>query len=546
MSVEIEGLEFQVEAKSDKGADGIDKLANSFKNLKSAIKGGTNLNGSIKQLEKLNQALSGLHTDKLESLGKAMESLNKAGNIKIPASVPKRISEIGNAMKSISQSDIDRMESMSRALQGMQGLQNVRVPQVNTGGTGSGTPNPADINTEPASSGRSTSHSGTQTEDVSNTGGADNGMSHADSQLQEVTRSAGMARTTLSGVKKVIGEIGGLTGISYVGQQIGSLPHKIGQALGSLRTMYSEFKKSGGILGAFGRTIKAVATNLGSKLAAGMKQVTSSLGNAFTYRIKEDKTMSNQFGFLSDDTFAEKMDTMNQFLAAIATGQGGSLKPTSWSDVQALVRKGLASKVFAVGDQLTCQRGSTTLVWDIIGFDIDTPADKQFTHSMTLQLHEVFDFVQFNAPAAMYYAEEELAAGIYHVTPKNGSLFGGWDAALVTLVIFMAIDYVTGLLVAGVFHNSGKTENGALESRAGWKGLCRKCITLLMVLVATRLDLVTGTNFIRDAVVIAFIANETISIVENAGLMGINIPPAITSAIEVLKKKSDSVDNTDQ
>ena len=126
------------------------------------------------------------------------------------------------------------------------------------------------------------------------------------------------------------------------------------------------------------------------------------------------------------------------------------------------------------------------------------------------------------------------------------SLFGGWDAALVTLVNFMAIDYVTGLLVAGVFHNSGKTENGALESRAGWKGLCRKCITLLMVLVATRLDLVTGTNFIRDAVVIAFIANETISIVENAGLMGINIPPAITSAIEVLKKKSDSVDNTDQ
>lgn len=285
MSVEIEGLEFQVEAKSDKGADGIDKLANSFKNLKSAIKGGANLNGSIKQLEKLNQSLSGLHTDKLEGLGRAMESLGKAGKIRIPTSVPKRISEIGNAMKSISQSDIDRMESMSRALQGMQGLQNVRVPQVNTGGTGSGTPNPADINTEPASSGRSTSHSDTQIEDVNNTGGADNGMSHADSQLQEVTRSAGMARTALSGVKKVIGEIGGLTGISYVGQQIGSIPHKIGQALGSLRTMYSEFKKSGGVLGAFGRTIKAVATTLGSKLAAGMKQVTSSLGNAFTSKV---------------------------------------------------------------------------------------------------------------------------------------------------------------------------------------------------------------------------------------------------------------------
>lgn len=285
MGVEIEGLEFQVETKVGKGVEGIDKLSKSLSRLKDALKGINGINSSTKQLEKLNQALSGLHTDKLESLGKAMESLGKAGNIKIPASVPKRISEIGNAMKSISQSDIDRMESMSRALQGMQGLQNVRVPQVNTGGTGSGTPNPADINTEPASSGRSTSHSGTQTEDVSNTGGADNGMSHADSQLQEVTRSAGMARTALSGVKKVIGEIGGLTGISYVGQQIGSLPHKIGQALGSLRTMYSEFKKSGGILGAFGRTIKAVATNLGSKLAAGMKQVTSSLGNSFTSKV---------------------------------------------------------------------------------------------------------------------------------------------------------------------------------------------------------------------------------------------------------------------
>ena len=142
--------------------------------------------------------------------------------------------------------------------------------------------------------------------------------------------------------------------------------------------------------------------------------------------------------------------------------------------------------------------------------------------------------------------KEGICTAIGVVGSVIASLFGGWDAALVTLVIFMAIDYVTGLLVAGVFHNSGKTENGALESRAGWKGLCRKCITLLMVLVATRLDLVTGTNFIRDAVVIAFIANETISIVENAGLMGINIPPAITSAIEVLKKKSDSADNTDQ
>ena len=119
------------------------------------------------------------------------------------------------------------------------------------------------------------------------------------------------------------------------------------------------------------------------------------------------------------------------------------------------------------------------------------------------------------------------------------SLFGGWDTALATLLIFMAVDYVTGLIVAGVFHKSQKTENGALESRAGWKGLCRKGTSLLVVLVAYRLDLVIGSNFVKDATIIAFIANETISIIENAGLMGAPIPAVVVKAIDVLKQKAD-------
>lgn len=123
------------------------------------------------------------------------------------------------------------------------------------------------------------------------------------------------------------------------------------------------------------------------------------------------------------------------------------------------------------------------------------------------------------------------------------SLFGGWDAGLATLLIFMAIDYMSGLIVAGVFHTSNKTDTGALESRAGFKGLCRKGMTLLFVLVAYRLDLVIGTNYIRDAVIIAFIANETISLVENAGLMGLPLPAVITKAIDVLQKKVEVEDN---
>lgn len=119
------------------------------------------------------------------------------------------------------------------------------------------------------------------------------------------------------------------------------------------------------------------------------------------------------------------------------------------------------------------------------------------------------------------------------------TLFGGWDAGLATLLIFMGLDYVSGLVVAGVFHKSTKTKTGALESSTGWKGLCRKVMTLIFVLVAHRLDLVIGTNYIRDAVIIAFIANETISLVENAGLMGVPLPAVIIKAVDILQKKTE-------
>ena len=117
-------------------------------------------------------------------------------------------------------------------------------------------------------------------------------------------------------------------------------------------------------------------------------------------------------------------------------------------------------------------------------------------------------------------------------------LLGGWDTAMITLLILMGIDYFCGLIVAGIFKKSPKTESGTLESRAGWKGLCRKGVTLLIVLVAYRLDLTMGTTIVKDGVDIAFLVNELISIVENAGLMGIPIPTVITNAIDLLNKKA--------
>ena len=121
----------------------------------------------------------------------------------------------------------------------------------------------------------------------------------------------------------------------------------------------------------------------------------------------------------------------------------------------------------------------------------------------------------------------------------TAKLLGGWDMALQTLLLFMVTDYLTGLIVAGVFKKSPKTETGALESKAGWKGLCRKGMTLLYVLVAAQLEKMTGTDIIRNAVIIGFIANEALSILENGGLMGLPMPKKLKDAIDILKSKGD-------
>ena len=138
---------------------------------------------------------------------------------------------------------------------------------------------------------------------------------------------------------------------------------------------------------------------------------------------------------------------------------------------------------------------------------------------------------------------ERLKAGIVALSAVLGgwlgTLFGHWDSAMTTLIIFMTIDYLTGLIVAGIFHRSTKTGGGALESKVGWKGLCKKGVTLLVVLVAVRLDMMLNMRFATDAVIVGFIINEAISILENAGLMGVKYPPAIRRALELLNRKGE-------
>lgn len=116
------------------------------------------------------------------------------------------------------------------------------------------------------------------------------------------------------------------------------------------------------------------------------------------------------------------------------------------------------------------------------------------------------------------------------------ALVGGWSKDLLCLVIFMAIDFFTGLLVAAVFKKSRKTSSGALSSDVTYKGIVKKICELLFVVVANALDTYLGVGFIRSGVIVGFMVNELISITENASLMGI-VSPVITNAIDILRKE---------
>ncbi len=124
-----------------------------------------------------------------------------------------------------------------------------------------------------------------------------------------------------------------------------------------------------------------------------------------------------------------------------------------------------------------------------------------------------------------------------------GYLLGGWDNMLQLLIIVMTVDYITGLAVAGIFKKSQKTENGGIETRTGFKGLVRKVCILLLVLIVTRLEhTVGGTVFCRNTIIIFFVVNELLSILENMGLMGVKYPSWLKKSLEVMNKSEGMID----
>lgn len=250
MAVEIEGLEFQIEAKSENAAKGVDALINSFNKLKAATKGGAGLNNISKKLDAISNAkLSMSGIEKIEDLTK---SLNSLSNVKISSTISKRITEIGASLDSLDWSGVEKVEALSTALQNMQGIQipNMRNITGNQTATPTGTAAPAD----PAG--------------VTNAGAA---ATAATSGITQYTSQITAAATQTRGFLGVLQGVGGVFSRAF--SAVGGVALKAFQA--ALKGVSTAAKSAV-------NACKKLGSTIGSKLSSKVKQTTSGMGQLFS------------------------------------------------------------------------------------------------------------------------------------------------------------------------------------------------------------------------------------------------------------------------
>ena len=115
------------------------------------------------------------------------------------------------------------------------------------------------------------------------------------------------------------------------------------------------------------------------------------------------------------------------------------------------------------------------------------------------------------------------------------------------LLLLMVIDLIVGFTVSAVWHKSSKTKSGKVSSKAMFKGIVKKILTLVLVVVAYQIDILLGYDVIRHVAIIAFIVQEIISIIENITITGIKAPDIITKALDVLERSvKDEFSNSDK
>lgn len=114
-------------------------------------------------------------------------------------------------------------------------------------------------------------------------------------------------------------------------------------------------------------------------------------------------------------------------------------------------------------------------------------------------------------------------------------IYGGWTQAMTALVVFVVADVATGML-CGLAKKSPNTDGGGLSSKVMREGAAKKVEIFFILLIAAWLDIAMHVTIWKDAACIYYIAEEGLSILENAGALGLPIPDKLKSAIEALKK----------
>lgn len=121
-----------------------------------------------------------------------------------------------------------------------------------------------------------------------------------------------------------------------------------------------------------------------------------------------------------------------------------------------------------------------------------------------------------------------------------GYFLGGNDGLLIALVLFVAVDYLTGVMCA--------ISDKVLSSNVGFKGICRKVLIFLLVGIANILDVhVIGTgSVLRTAVIFFYISNEGVSFLENAAHLGLPVPGKIKAVLEQLHDRAEKTETEEK
>ena len=303
MAVELEGLEFQIEAKSNNASKGIDALINSFTRLKSSLSG-KGLEKVSASLDSINKSVNESGIGRLESLANALNTLN---SVRISPTIPKRLEDIGTALESITSEGIDRAERLSVALQGMDG---VNIPNLN----------------------------GLRSTDTSASGGGDTGGTGAQDAPDDVADSTDeiiRATNAAQVLKNVLKGIGGVFSKTF---------SVLGR--GALKSLQLALKGIGTAAKAAISAGKDLAYTFGSRMAAKVKQTTSTFGKLFasikriamyrlirfmfsqlTKAIKDGINNLYQYSLLMDGTFSKSMDRCATSFLYLKNSMGAMIAP---------------------------------------------------------------------------------------------------------------------------------------------------------------------------------------------------------------------------